>query len=177
MQSGFQLHHWGRYCKPNSHQRAEPRILYRHPILDRRLGLPPDFPLLTDGEISGIIEEFHRAARIAWELRFDFVDIKHCHGYLGHEFLSAHTREGKYGGSFEKRTRFLREVVQGIRATAPQLKIGVRVSAFDTLPLHPDPAQSPDGTIGAKSGPGIQAPHAALLPDPCAVGLRRMVVT
>jgi len=161
---GLQLTHSGRYCKPNSHQRAEPRILYRHPILDRRLGLPPDFPLLTDGEISGIIEEFHRAARIAWELGFDFVDIKHCHGYLGHEFLSAHTREGKYGGSFENRTRFLREVVQGIRATAPQLKIGVRVSAFDTVPFHPDPAQSPDGKIGGKLGPGIPEPHADLLP-------------
>jgi len=165
---GLQLTHSGRYSKPNSHKRPEPRILYRHPILDRRLGLPRDFPLLTDGEIGGIIEEFHRAARIAAELGFDFVDIKHCHGYLGHEFLSAHTREGKYGGSFENRTRFLREVVQGIRAAAPQLKIGVRLSAFDTVPFHPDPAQSPDGKIGGqlvgKTGPGIPEPHADLLP-------------
>jgi len=157
---GLQLTHSGRYCKPNSHQRAEPRILYHHPILDRRLGLSCDFPLLTDGEISGIIEEFHRAARIACELGFDFVDIKHCHGYLGHEFLSAHTREGKYGGSFANRTRFLREVVQGIRAAAPQLKIGVRVSAFDTVPFCLDPAQSATG----KLGPGIPEPHADLLP-------------
>src|SRR5260370_31107574 len=100
MQSGFQLHHWGRYCKPNSHQMAEPRILYRHPILDRRLGLPPDFPLLTDGEISGIIEEVHRAARNAWELGFDFVDLKHFHRYLGHELLSPHTLAGENGRSF-----------------------------------------------------------------------------
>ena len=157
---GLQLTHSGRYCKPNSHQRAEPRILYRHPILDRRLGLPRDYPLLTDGEIGGIVEEFLRAARIAWELGFDFVDIKHCHGYLGHEFLSAHTREGKYGGSFENRTRFLREVVQGIRGVAPQLKIGVRVSAFDSVPFHPDPVQSASG----KLGPGIPEPHAHLLP-------------
>jgi 2,4-dienoyl-CoA reductase-like NADH-dependent reductase (Old Yellow Enzyme family) len=157
---GLQLTHSGRYCKPNSQQRPEPRILYRHPILDRRLGLPRDFPLLTDGEIGGIIEEFHRAARIAWELGFDFVDIKHCHGYLGHEFLSARTREGKYGGSFENRTRFLREVVQGIRAAAPQLKIGVRVSAFDSVPFCPDPARSASG----KLGPGIPEPHADLVP-------------
>ncbi|HXN52638.1 MAG TPA: hypothetical protein VN943_11940 [Candidatus Acidoferrum sp.] len=157
---GLQLTHSGRYCKPNSHSRAEPKILFRHPILDRRLGLSRDFPVLTDGEIGGIIEEFHRAARIAWELGFDFVDIKHCHGYLGHEFLSAHTREGKYGGSFENRTRFLREVVQGIRAAAPGLKIGVRVSAFDTVPFYPDPAQSANG----KLGPGIPEPHADLIP-------------
>ncbi len=157
---GLQLTHSGRYCRPNAHDRPEPRILYRHPILDRKLNLPPDYPLLTDAEIASIIEEFHRAARIARELGFDFVDIKHCHGYLGHEFLSAHTREGKYGGSFENRTRFLREVVEGIRAVAPKLKVGVRVSAFDTVPFQPDPAQSGNG----KLGPGIPEPHANLIP-------------
>src|SRR5258705_7455487 len=157
---GLQLTHSGRYCKPNSHTRAEPKILYRHPILDRRLGLSADFPVLTDGEIEGIIEDFCRAGRIAAELGFDFVDVKHCHGYLGHEFLGAHTREGKYGGSFENRTRFLREVVQGIRAVAPGLKIGVRVSAFDTVPFRPDPALSANG----KLGPGIPEPFAELIP-------------
>src|ERR1700675_3427122 len=115
---GLQLTHSGRFCRPNAYDRAEPRILYRHPILDRRLKLPNDYPVLTDGEIRAIIEDFHRASKMAWQLGFDFVDIKHCHGYLGHEFLSAHTREGSYGGSFENRTRFLREVVQGIRSLA-----------------------------------------------------------
>lgn len=89
---GLQLTHSGRYCRPNEHTRPEPRILYHHPYLDRRLKLPHDFPLLTDGEIQSIIEDFHRAAGLAWKMGFDFVDIKHCHGYLGHEFLSAHTR-------------------------------------------------------------------------------------
>src|SRR6266436_2835592 len=87
---GLQLTHSGRYSCPNQKGRPEPRILYHHPILDRRLNLSPDYPLLTDAEIEGLIEEFHRAARMASELGFDFVDIKHCHGYLGHEFLSAH---------------------------------------------------------------------------------------
>ena len=161
---GLQLTHSGRFCKPHSHSQPEPKILYRHPILDRRLGLSADSPLLADSEIEGIVEEFHRAARIAGELGFDFVDVKHCHGYLGHEFLAAHTREGKYGGSFENRTRFLREVVQGIRAAAPGLKIGVRVSAFDTVPFYPDPAQSVEGTSGTQLGPGIPEPYADLIP-------------
>jgi 2,4-dienoyl-CoA reductase-like NADH-dependent reductase (Old Yellow Enzyme family) len=139
---GLQLTHSGRYCQPNVKGRPEPRILYRHPILDKRLKLPPDYPVLTDGDIRGIIEDFHRAARLAHSSGFDFVDVKHCHGYLGHEFLSAHTREGSYGGSFENRTRFLREVVEGIRATAPGLKIGVRLSAFDTAPFPPESFQS-----------------------------------
>src|SRR5258706_161023 len=145
-------------------QPIEPRILFHHPILDRRLGLPDDYPLLTDAEIEEIIANFHRAAWMAQHLEFDFVDIKHCHGYLGHEFLGAHTREGRYGGSFENRTRFLREVVSGIRAAAPGLKIGVRVSAFDTVPFRPDPAQSPDGKSCGGLGPGLPDPHADLLP-------------
>ncbi|MBS1851127.1 MAG: NADH:flavin oxidoreductase [Acidobacteria bacterium] len=157
---GLQLTHSGRFCKPNAHDRPEPRILYRHPILDRRMRLGPDYPVLTDGEIRRIIEQYHHAARMAWELGFDFVDIKHCHGYLGHEFLSAHTREGNYGGSFENRTRFLREIVEGVRAVAPGLKIGVRLSAFDVVAYRPDPALS----TPAKLGPGIPESYDGLLP-------------
>jgi NADPH2 dehydrogenase len=157
---GLQLTHSGRYSCPNQKGRPEPRILYRHPLLDRRLNLPPDYPLLTDAEIEKIIEQFHAAAVMARELGFDFVDIKHCHGYLGHEFLSAHTREGKYGGSFENRTRFLREVVEGIRAAARGLQIAVRLSAFDAVPYRPDPAHSTPG----KPGPGIPEEHKHLIP-------------
>src|SRR5262245_12106184 len=155
---GLQLTHSGRYCRPVA--KLEPRILYRHPILDRRLGLGPDYPVLTDEEIEGIIEDFHKAAKRAQELGFDFVDVKHCHGYLGHEFLSAHTRLGRYGGTFENRTRFLREVVSGIRSVAPGLAIGVRLSAFDAVPFRPDPGRS----IPGKLGPGIPEPHGQCIP-------------
>jgi len=157
---GLQLTHSGRYSCPNQKGRPEPRILYRHPILDRRLNLSPKYPVLMDTEIEGIIEQFHRAAVMARKLGFGFVDIKHCHGYLGHEFLSAHTRAGKYGGSFENRTRFLREVVQGIHAAASGLQIGVRLSAFDTIPYRPDPALSSPG----KPGPGIPEEFQNLIP-------------
>jgi len=157
---GLQLTHSGRYSKPNAHDRPEPHILYHHPILDRRLHLPPDYPLMSDAEIETIIEDFHRAARMAWELGFDFVDIKHCHGYLGHEFLSSHTREGKYGGSFENRTRFLRQIVEGIRAETPGLRIGVRFSAFDSVPFRPDP----ELTVPGKFGPGIPEEYEKLIP-------------
>jgi len=157
---GLQLTHSGRYCRPYKHDQPEPRILYRHPILDRRLDLPPDYPVLTDGEIELIIADFLTAARAAREMGFDFVDLKHCHGYLGHEFLSAHTREGKYGGSFENRTRFLREVVTGMRSVATGLQIGVRVSAFDIVPFRPDPSRS----FAGKLGPGIPEPHEQLIP-------------
>src|SRR5205823_8901646 len=65
---GLQLTHSGRYSRPNAHDRIEPRILFHHPILDRRLGLPDDHPLLKDAEIEEIIANFHRAAWMAWHL-------------------------------------------------------------------------------------------------------------
>ena len=157
---GLQLTHSGRYCRPNVQHRNEPRILYHHPILDRRLGLPADYPLLTDGDIEKIIEDFlHAIVKVA-ELGFDFVDIKHCHGYFAHEILSAHTRPGRYGGSFENRTRFLREVVQGARSLAPNLAIGVRLSAFDTIPFRADPQESSANKLGR----GIPELQGDLLP-------------
>ena len=157
---GLQLTHSGRFCRPHQYDRAEPRIAYHHPILDGRLGLSCESPLLSDSEIDWIIEKFCAAAASAQKLGFDFVDIKHCHGYLGHELLGAHIREGRYGGAFENRTRFLRNVVGGIRASAPGLEIGVRVSAFDMIPFRHDPARSAKG----KLGPGIPESFQEMLP-------------
>ena len=132
---GLQLTHSGRFARPNDKKRLEPKILYHHPILDRRFGIAADSACLTDAEIDDLIGDFVNASKRAREAGYAFVDIKHCHGYLGHEFLSAVTREGRYGGSFANRTRFLREVVEGIRRDAPGLEIGVRLSAFDLLPF------------------------------------------
>jgi NADPH2 dehydrogenase len=134
---GLQLTHSGRFCKPNHQKKMEPQILYSHPILNRKFGLSEDYPLMTDEYIDGLIEDFIHASVMAQEAGYHFVDIKHCHGYLGHEFLSAHRRGGKYGGSFENRTRFLTSIVNGIKAAAPGLGIGVRLSAFDWVPFKP----------------------------------------
>jgi 2,4-dienoyl-CoA reductase-like NADH-dependent reductase (Old Yellow Enzyme family) len=134
---GLQLTHSGRFCRPNTED-LEPKILYRHPLLDKKFHLTEDYPVMTDAEIDDLIEDFVIAARRAQNIGFDFVDIKHCHGYLGHEFLSAIKRPGRYGGSFENRTRFLREVVAGIRTNVPGLHMGVRLSAFDLIPFNPN---------------------------------------
>ena len=134
---GLQLTHSGRFCRPTDKRKLAPRILYSHPLLNKKFNLPDDYPVLTDDEISRIIEAYVGAAVLAQKAGFQFVDIKHCHGYLGHEFLSAVDRPGKYGGSFENRTRFLREIADGIRAEAPRLEIGVRLSAFDFIPFKP----------------------------------------
>jgi NADPH2 dehydrogenase len=157
---GFQLTHSGRFCRPNDKKKLEPRIAYRHPILDRKFGVADDSAILSDTEIEELIQAYVTAAAIAAEIGADFVDIKHCHGYLLHEFLSAFTRPGKYGGSFENRTRVLREVVEGIRAGGNKIELGVRLSAFDFVPFRPDPQLSQAG----KLGPGIPEDFASCLP-------------
>lgn len=165
---GLQLTHSGRFCRPNPGGRTEPVILYHHPILDRKFGIAPDYPVFSDDDIARLVDDFVLAARRARDCDYDFVDIKHCHGYLGHEFLSAVSRPGRYGGSLENRTRFLREVVAGIRAEAPGLAIGVRLSAIDLVPFKPDPEQS----SGPILGPGVPESVGDLLPYRCAFGAK-----
>ncbi len=157
---GFQLTHSGRFCKPRDHHRPEPRVAYRHPLLDPKFGVTSDAQVMSDGEVEQLVEKYAAAARIAWDIGADFVDIKHCHGYLLHEFLSAFTRPGKYGGSFENRTRPLREIISAIRANGNEIDIAVRVSAFDSVPFRPNPALSQPG----KPGPGIPEDFSRCLP-------------
>jgi 2,4-dienoyl-CoA reductase-like NADH-dependent reductase (Old Yellow Enzyme family) len=137
---GLQLTHSGRYSRPNRSDRPEPHVAYHHPYLDRRFAGGVD--LLQDDDLDRLADDFIAAAAIASRIGFAFVDLKHCHGYLGHELLSARHRPGRYGGSFANRTRFLRQIIEGIRATSPGLKIGVRLSAVDSVPFR----KSPDGT-------------------------------
>jgi 2,4-dienoyl-CoA reductase-like NADH-dependent reductase (Old Yellow Enzyme family) len=146
----------------------EPRVAYRHPILDRKFNVTSDAQVWTDTEIEQLIQEYVRAAQIAADVGADFVDIKHCHGYLLHEFLSAFTRPGKYGGSFENRTRILREIIGGIRASGNKIELGVRLSAFDFVPFKPDPASSKPG----KLGPGVPEDFSHCLPYRYGFGTR-----
>lgn len=157
---GFQLTHSGRFCRPEANAAPAPRVAFRHPILDRRFRVERDDQVLRDEEIAGLIRLYVAAARIAWRAGADFVDLKHCHGYLLHEFLGAHQRPPPYGGSFENRTRILRELVAGIRADGNPIDIGVRLSAFDVVPYRPDPERSVPG----RPGPGIPEPFAECLP-------------
>ncbi len=157
---GFQLTHSGRFCRPNDKKRWESRIAYRHPILDEKFNVTSDDQILSDSDVEELIQKYIEAAKIAEEVGADFVDIKHCHGYLLHEFLSARSRPGKYGGSFENRTRILREIVEGIRASGNKIDLGVRLSTFDFVPHRPDPELSKPG----KLGPGIPEDFSNLLP-------------
>jgi len=157
---GFQLTHSGRFCRPNDNAVYEPRVAFRHPILDAKFKVQSDQQVIRDEEVGELVGDYVVAARIAREAGADFIDIKHCHGYLLHEFLGAFTRPGRYGGSFENRTRILREVIEGIRASGNDIDLAVRLSTFDMVPHRPDPALSRPGRLG----PGIPEEHSHCLP-------------
>ncbi len=139
---GLQLTHSGRFCRPNEKNKPEPMIAYRHPHLDRRLKLDQAFPVLTDDDLRRLVDDFVRAAGMAQRIGFDFVDIKHCHGYLGHELLSAVDRTGRYGGSLENRCRWLQEIITGIHSEAPGWRSACASARSTPLPSHRAPMAS-----------------------------------
>jgi NADPH2 dehydrogenase len=143
---GLQLTHSGRYARPDVFDRPAPLAGANHPLLDRRF--PHGVRVLSDDELDRLVHEFATAARRAQRAGYQFVDVKACHGYLGHELLGARSRMGKYGGSLENRTRFMREAIEAIRSEAPGLEVVVRFSAFDTVPYRkrPDGAGEPELT-------------------------------
>jgi NADPH2 dehydrogenase len=146
---GLQLTHSGRFARPNEKTKLEPMIAYSHPILDTRFNVDTDSAMLSDDDVKQLIDDFVAAAKLAASAGFTWVDIKHCHGYLGHEFLSGYDRPGEFGGSFENRTRFLRDVVAGFRAEVPGLVFGVRLSIFDFSPFQPGADGAGVASVGA----------------------------
>lgn len=133
---GLQLTHSGRFCRPTS-KTLEPRIAYHHPLLDEKFGIDPANKdvVWTDDQLDGLIEDYVAAAKMAMDVGFQFVDVKACHGYLLHEFLSARTRPGRYGGDFHGRTNLLFSIIRAIQRDLPSLVIMVRLSIFDTPPF------------------------------------------
>jgi 2,4-dienoyl-CoA reductase-like NADH-dependent reductase (Old Yellow Enzyme family) len=135
---GLQLTHSGRYSVPR------PLLAQHDPLLDPRTFVDkntktaagPGTPLLGDDELDRLQDRYVAAARVAHRVGFDFVDLKQCHRYFLNELLAARTRPGRYGGSFENRTRFVREVVARIRDEVPGLLIGTRLNVFDGIPYH-----------------------------------------
>jgi 2,4-dienoyl-CoA reductase-like NADH-dependent reductase (Old Yellow Enzyme family) len=118
---GFQLTHSGRFLQDERQVSDGSRALrYRHPILDKKFKVTSDEQVFADDEIERLIECYIAAAKIAWDVGADLVDIKHCHGYLLHEFLVRAYAPGQIWRFVENRTRILREFIAGIRASGKQ---------------------------------------------------------
>jgi 2,4-dienoyl-CoA reductase-like NADH-dependent reductase (Old Yellow Enzyme family) len=89
---------------------------------------------MTHDDIRAMAEAWGEGARRANEAGFDVLEIHGAHGYLIHQFLSAHAnhRIDEYGGSLENRMRFAAEVVRAVRKRWPEGKpLFLRVSAVD----------------------------------------------
>ena len=149
---GLQLTHSGRWSRPNVFDRPEPLAAVAHPVLDRRV--PAGVPILSDDDLDRLVDDFVDAARRAHEAGYQFVDVKACHGYLGHELLGARAREGRYGGSIENRMRFMRNIIDAVRSAVPGLLIAVRLSAFDMIPFR----KRSDG-VGEPDASAESVPH------------------
>lgn len=129
----LQLTHSGRYSRPFDN--GAPMIPQHDPLLDPKVGITADYPVVTDDYLDQLQEKYVQAALLAKEAGFDGVDIKACHRYLVSELLASHIREGKYGGSFENRTRFLLEVIQKVRQAAGEdFIVACRFNVFDSHP-------------------------------------------
>jgi NADPH2 dehydrogenase len=133
---GLQLTHSGRFSRPVGN-RLQPRLAYHHPLLDEKFGIDPQDNSIvwTDDELEKLVDAYIAAAHVAYDVGFQFVDVKACHGYLLHEFLSARHRPGRFGGDLDGRTRVLFSIIERIRSEFPKLAVVVRLSVFDTVPF------------------------------------------
>ncbi|MFC6826091.1 NADH:flavin oxidoreductase/NADH oxidase [Halopelagius fulvigenes] len=141
-------------------------------------GDAPETRSMTAEDIDAVIDQFRSAAERALEAGFEIAEVHAAHGYLLHEFLSPVTnhRDDEYGGSFENRTRLVREVTEAVRDVWPEEKpVFVRISATDWLPdreswdveqsarLAPLLAEAGADLVDVSSGgthPDQQIPHA-----------------
>jgi len=136
---GLQLTHSGRFSY------KKPFIAFRHPVLDKttfidkktRTPIPDDYPVVSDDYLERLEDLYVEAAKLSYNIGFDFIDLKQCHTYLLSELLAAKTRQGKYGGSFENRTRFIRNVIGKIKNELnDKLMLATRINVYDGLPYQ-----------------------------------------
>ena len=135
----LQLTHSGRYSYP------KPILCTHNPNLDKITSsgygkqgfISPEYPLVSDEYLENLEDHYAKAAKLAWQVGFGGIDIKLTHGYLGNELLGAKDRKGKYGGSLNNRTRFLRNVIKKIRTlVGSEFLLASRISVFDGIPFR-----------------------------------------
>ncbi len=147
---GLQLTHSGRYGYRRTLLVSHDPL--RDPLtIDKASGQLVDgsLPLASDDDLARIADQYVAAAGLAARIGVDFIDLKQCHGYLLSELLAARNRPGRYGGSFENRTRLILEVVARIREELPSLIVATRFNAYDGIAYRK----------GAAGAAGEPVPH------------------
>ena len=140
----MQATHSGRYSKPDG--APAPLIAYNNPIFEKDNPIDKS-RIVTDEYIDTVKEALIEASLLAEKAGFDGVDIKACHRYLNCELLSAYTREGRYGGSLENRTRLLRESISGAKEVCGKdFIVSSRLNVYDGFPYPYGFGVSKDGS-------------------------------
>ena len=140
--AGIQLAHAGRKAsvrRPWDPPGVVPESEGGWPVVQAPSAIPFSDQMLmphamTEAEIHGVVTAFADAAKRSLDAGFRVIELHAAHGYLVHEFLSpiSNKRTDRYGGSFENRTRFAREIVSAVRSVWPDPHpLFVRVSATD----------------------------------------------
>jgi 2,4-dienoyl-CoA reductase-like NADH-dependent reductase (Old Yellow Enzyme family) len=151
--AGIQLAHAGRKASTSKPSKGgkfldESQEGWRPLVSSSAIAFSKDSPIPEALSIEGITqvtEAFVQAAKRSLKAGFKVIEIHAAHGYLLHQFLSplANTRTDDYGGSFENRTRLLREVVQRVREVWPETHpLFVRISVTDWVDKGWDIEQS-----------------------------------
>ncbi|CAB5160492.1 2,4-dienoyl-CoA reductase [NADPH] (EC [Olavius algarvensis associated proteobacterium Delta 3] len=125
---GVQLMHGGRQSYHD--QKVAPSAIPAPAVVN---GVPKALTLM---EIDEIVAAFGDAARRCLEAGFDFIEIHGAHGYLINQFLSPNSniREDAYGGPFDNRIRFLRDIMRDIRTkTGTDFPVGIRINGDDYI--------------------------------------------
>lgn len=128
----MQLTHSGRYSRPDGY--PEPLIVYNNPLFEKDNPIPTE-RILSDDQLDRVRNDIVEASYLAQLAGFDGVDIKSCHRYLISETLSGYLRKGRYGGSFENRTRLLTEAIGGaVQRCDSKFLISTRLNIYDGFP-------------------------------------------
>jgi 2,4-dienoyl-CoA reductase-like NADH-dependent reductase (Old Yellow Enzyme family) len=141
--AGIQLAHAGRKASTarpwEGGKRIAPHDGGWEPIAPSAIAFDPADPApraMSGEDLEELVRAFVAATHRAVDAGFRVVELHAAHGYLLHEFLSplSNRRTDRYGGSFENRTRLVREVAAAVRAALPPSHVlFVRISASDWI--------------------------------------------
>lgn len=160
----IQLTHVGRF---GQHK----KILYHYDQIDKApaANIPDNHPLMEDSELVELEEHFLKAAKLAKRAGFDAVDVKACHRYLLSENLAAHIRDDNYGGSYENRTRLMKNAIQKIKDEV-EIDLATRLNIYDAIPY-------PYGWGTDKDGNEDHEEPKKLIADLTAMGVKIINIT
>lgn len=128
----MQANHSGRYSNPNN--KPAPIIAERNSFLES-FRAADDSNIVSDDYLKMMEDKMAEASKLAKKAGFDAIDVKSCHGYLYQEVIAAYNRPGIYGGSYENRSRLLKNSIKAAKSEeTDSFKVTARIGIYDGYP-------------------------------------------